>query len=242
MAVGFVDGLIAPIRGLRWLASTPRTWPLAAVPVLALVGIFATVGTGFGFAFRDALLPRLRAAIDAPILVALAGLVVAIALLIFATLIALTLAQPLSGPALDRLCELHAHGLGAAPPAKTPFHVGLARSLRVTLVGLAFGLPAIALLSLVGLLVPPAAIVTVPAKVAIGALLLAWDLLDYPLSMRGSGVRARFAWISRNKGAVLGLGLASVALGFVPCAGLLFLPAGVVGATGLVISSARQGD
>ena len=67
----------------------------------------------------------------------------------------------------------------------------------------------------------------------VAALLLAWDLLDYPLELRGMGVTARFRWCARHFGAVLGFGLAAMLFFAVPGLGLLALPCGVAGATRL---------
>jgi CysZ protein len=81
--------------------------------------------------------------------------------------------------------------------------------------------------------------VTVPLKFVVSALLIAWDLLDYPLSRRGLGVGARIAWLRRNLGATLGFGLAAAFLLVVPCAGLLVLPFGVAGAARLALEVER---
>jgi CysZ protein len=69
--------------------------------------------------------------------------------------------------------------------------------------------------------------------------MLAWDLMDYPLSVRGAGVRVRLRWFSANFGAAMGFGISIALVFLVPGAGLLFLPAGVAGATRLVVTSER---
>jgi uncharacterized protein involved in cysteine biosynthesis len=64
--------------------------------------------------------------------------------------------------------------------------------------------------------------------------LLAWDLLDYPLSSRGLGLAARLRWCVRNLGAVVGFGLAALVVFAIPGVGLVALPCGVAGAVRLV--------
>src|SRR5580704_12913113 len=56
----------------------------------------------------------------------------------------------------------------------------------VLVVLLAVGAPIIALLTVLGWVVPPAMVVTLPLKVLVGALMVAWDLVDYPLAMGGA--------------------------------------------------------
>jgi CysZ protein len=101
-------------------------------------------------------------------------------------------------------------------------------------VGYAVGLPLLAVLALVSFLFPPAAVVTFPLKLVVLALLFAWDLCDYPLSLRGMPVAARVALVSRHLGAMLGFGFGLALLSLIPCAPLLALPAGVAGAARLM--------
>jgi uncharacterized protein involved in cysteine biosynthesis len=111
--------------------------------------------------------------------------------------------------------------------------MALLRPLAVNLIALVIGLPILALLTLVDVLFPPAAVVCVPLKFVMSALMIAWDFLDYPLSMRGLSVGARLAWVRANFGATLGLGLAAGFVLLVPGVGLLLLPVGVAGAARL---------
>jgi uncharacterized protein involved in cysteine biosynthesis len=102
------------------------------------------------------------------------------------------------------------------------------------LLAFAVGAPTIAALTLVGWLAPPALAVTVPAKVVVAALLVAWDLVDYPLALRGVRLRERLRWFGGRFGSMLGFGLAAVAFFIVPGLGLFALPFGVAGAARLV--------
>jgi uncharacterized protein involved in cysteine biosynthesis len=70
------------------------------------------------------------------------------------------------------------------------------------------------------------------------ALLAAWDLIDYPFSLRGADVQARFTWMKRNFAAAFGFGAMIALVALVPFLGLLMLPVGVAGATKLIFVGA----
>jgi CysZ protein len=103
----------------------------------------------------------------------------------------------------------------------------------------AFGLPILTVLFLVNLVFAPAVVVTVPLKLAVTALMLAWDLCDYPLSIRGVRVGARVSFIARNATAMLGFGAGLALLGLIPCLLVLVLPVGVAGGARLVVEIER---
>ena len=168
------------------------------------------------------------------IVLSLVGLVVAF-------LLAMTLAQPLSGFALDRIARKQELALGGRSWPDQPFVASALRSLRVTLSALALSLPILALLSLVTVLAPPASVVTVPLKFFVTGMAVAYDFLDYPLGLRGVGVRARMAFLRRHIFAVAGFGAAGALLLLVPGVGLLLLPAGVAGAARLVVAADSTG-
>ena len=109
------------------------------------------------------------------------------------------------------------------------------------MLGLAVSVPVFAILTVVELVAPPASVVTWPLKFVVSALLLAWDLLDYPLGLRGVSVGERLRFFGRNFWPlsairVIRCGRSCSCLGF----GLLLLPFGVAGATRLVALSERR--
>jgi len=229
-AVGFLGGLGAFLAGVGFIVSTPGVWLLALVPVttavtLAAVTLFAGIRLGL-----DA------APVLAPAHAWLLRVVFVVAAGLAALLVAVTLAQPLSGWALDRLVVRREQALGRppAPRPHVPWLVALPRALGVNLLGLAFGLPLLALLFAISLLFPPAALVCVPLKVLVGGLVMAWDFLDYPMALRAMGIGARLAWIGRHLGAVLGFAMVAGVFLFTPGLGLLVLPMGVAGAVTLM--------
>jgi CysZ protein len=155
--------------------------------------------------------------------------------LLLGAVVAMARAQPLSGFALERIARVQEKRLGGRDWPEEPFLRGLVRSVAVTFTGLLFGLPVLAVLFVITLLVPPAAVITVPLKFVVTALMIAWDFLDYPLSVRGMSVGARLRFVGDHFSAVLGFGLASGMLLLVPGVGLLLLPIGVAGAARLVV-------
>jgi CysZ protein len=83
-------------------------------------------------------------------------------------------------------------------------------------------------------LLPGAGLLLVPLQALPLALGLAWNLLDYPLTLHGVRVRERWALLRRAPLSILGFGFCLAAVSMIPGAALLLLPAGVVGATDLV--------
>ena len=124
--------------------------------------------------------------------------------------------------------------LGVPPWPETTMISEIVRSIEGLLVTLSLGAPLLAFLFLLGFLFPPLALITTPIQIVVTALLCAWDLCDYPLSIRGVGVRERVALLRRHLGAVLGFGLGLSLLSLVPCALFLALPIGVAGAAHLI--------
>jgi CysZ protein len=235
--IGLFGGMGALFESIGFVVTTPAVWPYAIVPVIVgfvLVGGCAALGIWGAIAFADHLLvgsTGALAAIGAWLLKIFLG---ALAVLLGAV-VAMALAQPLSGFALERIARIQEKRLGGRDWPDEPFFRGLARSVAVTFTGLLFGLPILALLFVITLLVPPASVITLPLKFVVTALMIAWDFLDYPLSVRGMSVGQRLRFVGAHFWAILGFGLASGMLLLVPGVGLLLLPIGVAGAARLVV-------
>ncbi|MCC6217840.1 MAG: EI24 domain-containing protein [Polyangiaceae bacterium] len=236
--VGFFSGLASVARGVGFVATHPRTWPYAVVPAVVLVtlgaaavGLVVTVlapalegwlppGGDTGWAGTAAGVGRAAVRWLALVLASLLGLFGALAL-----------TPPLAAPALERIVGHVEREVGAPARAELGLLAEMACGLRAQLFAWAVAGPPLALLWLVGVLVPPASVVVVPLQVALTALTLAWNLLDYPLTLRGVRMRARARFLRRHASAVLGFGLGFAALFAVPCFGVLLLPCGAAGAT-----------
>ena len=230
------DGVRAFFGGVGFVVGRPRLWGYASVPVLVLMVLGAGVGAlGIWAASAGSL--ALVGSSDGWHDVGRWALTLLLSLLalVLAMLVAFALAQPISGFALEAISKRQEAELGGRNWPDQAFSVSFVRTLKVTLFGLLCSLPIFAVLTLIGLAAPPATVVTIPLKLMLSALLIAWDLLDYPLGIRGAGVRDRLRFIGRNFGAVFVFGcLAAVGL-LIPGLGLLLLPFGVAGASRLVV-------
>lgn len=235
------DGGRAFFGGCGFVITSPRVWPYAMVPVL----VAFTLGSGLGAlgiwgAWRaaDAILSGDSGWAEAGrwLITIFFGLVA----VLVALLLALSLAQPLSGFALDNIVRKQEKALGVSkewPDQK--FGPQLVRSLAVNFTALIVGLPMIAVLTAIELLAPPAAVVTIPLKFIVSALMVAWDFLDYPLGLRGANVTQRIAFVTGNFWAVLLFGSLSALVLLVPGLGLFLLPMGAAGATRMVLETER---
>lgn len=241
-ALGFFAGMRALFGGLGFVVTTPSAWGWAMIPVAFATVLFGGAGVlavWGGSELAQHLLGTAGSAGGTWSTVgtwALRVLFWAIGLVV-AFIVAMSLAQPLSGFALEALARKQEVALGGRTWPDQPFVGGAVRSLRVTLTALVIGLPIIAMLAVVTFLFPPAGVVTVPLKFVVTGVLAAYDLLDYPLSLRGQSVRDRLVFIRANFAAVLGFGVATAALLLVPGAGLFLLPFGVAGASRMVVEA-----
>ena len=157
-----------------------------------------------------------------------------------AVLLALSVAQPLSGWALESISHAQEIALTGTAAPKTSFIANLISTAKAVMIALTIGGTLLIVLFLISFFFPPAAIVTVPLKFIVCGWMLAWDFIDYPLAMRGVGLEARFAWVGRNFGAFTLFGLMWALLVIVPGVVLLVLPMGVAGATHLVVADERM--
>ena len=242
-ALGFFSGVRAIFGGLGFIVTTPSTWGWSLIPMTVATVLFggtSALGIWGGSALALRIVGDPSSAWGAAGIWALKLLFWAVGLVI-AFVVAMSLAQPLSGFALDAIARKQELARGGRVWPDQPLVAGALRSLRVTLTALAFGLPVLGLLALITFLFPPAGVVTIPLKFVVTGLLVAYDLLDYPLSQRGHSVAARLAFMRRNFMAVLGFGVATGALLLIPGVGLLVLPFGVAGATRLVLEERSAG-
>lgn len=226
----------ALFSGFGFVIANPGVWPLALVPVIVLVVIAAIVGVGGYAALTPYLVPLLgKWATAAHGALAIVAKVLAAALaVLLGLLVGAALAQPLSGPALERIVRRVEAKMGSPAWPETTIAEEIGRSIEGLLITTALATPAFVLLFLIDFVFPPAVVVTMPLKIALTALVCAWDLCDYPLSIHGTKIRDRVSLLRRHIGAVMGFGLGIALLSLLPCALLLALPAGVAGATRLV--------
>jgi CysZ protein len=228
---GFVDGTRALFSGFGFVFRSPAVWPLAMVPVAVGGVVTALLGGGAMHLIAPPIAQLFgpRWSFMASVVEALVGALV----FIVAALAGFGIAQPLSGPALNRIVRRAEADLGAPAWPRSGFLEDVGRALQSIALCYAVGLPVLAVLYLVTFFFPPAAVVTFPIKLVVVGLVVAWDLCDYPLSVHGLPVSARVAFVTRNLGAMVGFGFGLGLLSLLPCALLLVLPAGVAGAARL---------
>lgn len=228
--------------GMGFIVSRPAMWIWALIPTAVATVLFIGFGASViwgGSGLADAILSGLDKSAWTTAGTWALRIVFWIVGAFVAFLLAISLAQPISGFALDNIVRRQELALGGRTWPDQPFAQSTLRSLRVTFTALAVSLPLLALLALVTFFFPPASIVTVPLKFVVAGLAVAYDFLDYPLSLRGIGVRARLAFIRAHLPAVLGFGASAAALLLIPGVGLLLLPFGVAGAARLVVAADR---
>lgn len=237
----FKTGIKSLFGGFAWLVKTPAAWPMAMVPITMAVIITGALGTA-----SVLYVPEWVAGWVGPVtgLLATVGIgllqIVATALaVILSSLLAFVLAQPLSGPALEQLVRRQEADLGQPERAPTPFVSDILRSLQSLALGYAVGLPILAMLFVLSLIVPVASVILFPLKLLVASATVAWDICDYPLSIRALPVGKRVAVLVRYKGAVFGFAVGLALAGLVPCLLFLFLPGGVAGATRLICAIER---
>jgi CysZ protein len=233
---GFGSGIVALVHSAGFLARRPRAWPYALVPAAILVAL-ASLLVALSVHFVQ---PAIADLMPAPshwywqmgrgfiswLVTILAG--------VLGLLLALAVTPPLSGPALEHLVELEERELAVSQRQPIGFLAEIWCGLKAQAAAAMFAGPLLVVLWIVDLLFPPASVVTVPLKLLITSLALAWNLFDYPLTLRGVPLRGRLALVVRNPGATLGFGAGCTILFLAPCFGVLMLPVGVVGATRLV--------
>jgi len=233
---GFRAGFGAVFWGPGFLVRTPRSWPYAWVPALILVVLSLALGWAAVAGVHALVDGWLGAATSwygraAHSALAWTGSVLGAVL---GFLVALALTPPLSGPALERMVAQVEHAIGAPPRAPIGLLAEMWCALRAQALAAMFAVPLLALLWIVELLFAPAVFVTVPLKFVVTAVCLAWNLFDYPLTLRGVRMRDRLRLVRAHKAAAFGFGLAFAIVFWIPCFGVLLLPVGVVAAARLV--------
>jgi uncharacterized protein involved in cysteine biosynthesis len=226
---GFFSSMLLGFSGFSWLLQHPGAWPAAAVPGL-FWSLLSALGVGASVRWLKpwllGALPRGSESFSS--FAAWALTVLAGAVAVWA---ALLLTPPLSAPALERIVARVETDIGA--PARQPqgFVSELWCGLRATLVGVALVSPLLLLALVLDVLVPALAPLWIAIKLVAGAFGMSWGLLDYPLTLRGIGVRKRLGLIWRNARVAFGFGLGMLPFFWLPCCLLVALPVGVVAAT-----------
>lgn len=233
----FVTGVRALLRGTNYVLGTPQTWPYACVPALLLTLLLGAAGwstTRWVFPAIQAALPSGESTAGQWLWVGTSGLL-AVGVFLLGASLALALTPPLSGPALERIVTLRERSLAVPERRPLGFFSEIWCGFRAQVFVLIGVVPVLAALWLAEFLLPPLVVVTVPLKLVVTSLALAWNLLDYPLTLRGVRMRERYLLFTRFKGPCLGFGAAFAVLFWIPCGcQIVLLPIGAAAATELV--------
>jgi uncharacterized protein involved in cysteine biosynthesis len=236
----FLSGLIAPFRALGFLARRTDTWLLALTPTLIALALFAAclgaATTWIGKAFAGSANEGTAEGLLRLLLMVIAWAAAAMA----SALVASASAQTLAGPALDALARKQEEELGVPRHPDEPFLRVTWRALRVSVATAIVTGAALGALFLVDVIAPPAVVLTVPLKAIVAMIGAAWNFLDYPLGLRGMGLRARAAWMARHGARSMGLGAGILLATALPIAGLLILPIAVAAAARVVVEAERD--
>ncbi len=231
---GAIDAFVG---GIGFILTTPRMWPLAVVPaaVLTILVIGLTAFGVWGAAESSALLFGQDRGIWGSVGYWILTVFLALIAHLIALVLALAVAEPLSAFALERISTAQQQALTGFAPKSPSLFAAMWLSLCCVSFALVLGGLALVVLFLVDVIFPPAAIVTVPLKLLVCSWMVAWNLLDYPLGLRGMALLARLKWVGRHFGAFTLFGFLWAMVAIVPGIILVLLPMGVAGATRLVI-------
>jgi len=229
--VGFFRGFLAPFRGGLYVARH-RLWPYLLLPLLFDIALAAVTMFAVQHYLRQESFVAAPLA-DNPVV----GYAILILLTSLASAILFIVAQPLLLAVFsDRLSERVERSVrGTAPSA--PFLSSTGWALVHGLMKLVF----------YGLALAVAAVLTIVSAgigslvgVGLGALFLAYDGFDYPLSRRGASFGKKWAYLARHPAQTLGFGLGATLLYLIPLAVFVAPPFVAAGAT-LVFLEAEGG-
>ena len=235
---GFFYGFTAVFRALRFVASTPEAWPAVAVPAVLFV-LLTAIGVWLSFLW---VVPTTVEALGLENAIAwyeLLGqwavrLISSLLAIVAGTWLSFVLTPPLSSPALERLVALREAELGAPARTSGSFINEIMCGLKAQALALAFSTPVLLTLWLVDIVAPPAVVITLPLRYLVLAGAMAWNMLDYPLTLRNVGPSDRLSLLGTNLRAVMGYGLSFALMAAIPGIGLLVLPIAVLAATDLL--------
>jgi CysZ protein len=241
-APGFVSGASAFLVGLKLVLPGGGLFRYAIAPVMVALVVLLALAIGAFFLARGLLVDWLTSIDFAPWLSWLGGVLAFLLAVVFAFFL-FTPVMKLFGPIfMDPICEaVHLRYAGQPLMGRRSAQAFLKRqlfavvqSVKWLFVTLLIEIP----VAIVALLTGVGAVVAVPLT----AIIQGADLMDSPLALRHYGLRRKLEWVKRNLGPATGLGgAASLAL-LVPIVNLFVIPAGVAGATILMLAEQTERD
>lgn len=251
----FEEGLRLLFDGTGFLRRESSLWPLAIVPVflaLVCVAIASSLflsNLGPIAAWCSSLLPVIGSPQGwswswlwvgpAMFLIWIAGGLAVVVAFGAAIVAALLVANLASAPFLERLSFGVETIARAGEPVEADIGLGMIssalRSLRAELVRIGFFAVVWSGLSLVGLIVPGAPLLTAPLLVLFTIYFLPLEYAGHAFDRRGTSFRDRLRFVLAHRSTMAGFGSVAFAACFVPGLNLLVMPALVTAGTLLVV-------
>jgi len=250
---GFEEGIRLLFEGARFLRRESSLWPLAIVPVflslvcVAIAGSLFLSNLGPIAAWCSSLLPEIEAAKGwswlwlgpAMFLIWIANGLAVVVAFGAAIVAALLVANLVSAPFLERLSYWVEAIERDEEPVEASDGSGVissaTRSLVAELARIGFLATVWTGLSLVGLIVPGAHLVTAPLLVLVTIYFLPLEYAGHAFDRRGVTFRDRLRFVFAHRATMAGFGSVAFAACFVPGLNLLVMPALVTAGTLLVV-------
>jgi uncharacterized protein involved in cysteine biosynthesis len=227
--MGFFRGFVAPFRGAIFV-SRERLWHLVVLPVLMNIALAGAAAWAAARYWGQELADRAigSEALASLLFVAVTGL---------GAIVLFVILQPLLGAiSNDILAErVERKVLGETP--RPPFFASAGRAMGHAILKLV--LYALAFVTGLGLSAVTAGIGGA-VGVALGALFLAYDGFDFPLSRRSAGFWAKWRYLALHPAQTIGYGLGATVFYLIPLALVVAPPLTAVGATLVFLETERR--
>lgn len=224
--MGFLRGFVAPFRGAMYV-TRERLWHFVLLPLLFNIAL--AVGAAFvaGRYWQKELADR---AVGSPAL----GTLLLVVTTALGTVILFLILQPLFGTIFNDFLAERVERRIAGDTPKVPLLASAGRALShgvlklvlyglALVVGLALGAVTAGVGSLVG--------------IGLGAIFLAYDGFDFPLSRRGATFGAKWRYLALHPAQTIGYGLGTTVFYLIPLALIVAPPFTAVGATLVFLDS-----
>jgi len=217
--VGFVRGFLAPFRGALFIAQQ-RLWRYLLLPLLINIGLALATLWGAAIFLRQEFDGMIR---STPVLgwiglVAITGVLGAVLFIVL---------QPVLGAIFNDRLSARVETQVRGKAAEAPFLLSTGQAIGHGLLKLL--LYAVALV--IGMVLTTLTGIGSVIGLGLGAIFLAYDGFDFPLSRRGKGFAAKWGYLGRHPAMALGFGVGATVLYFIPLAFVVAPPFAAAGAT-----------
>ena len=233
----FIRGLLAPLRGARFLLGHPRLWKFAALPIainVVIVSILLFLSFHFLLPWIDTLVPQgpqwywvLLTGVVQILVITVLFFVVALIFYLLSGIICIPFNEMLSLMTEEILTGRRRDEAFSLRLLKADLVMAVANEIRRSFLFLVLlcGVLVISLIPVLGKLVAP------PLGFLVTALFLAYDNLDYPLARRRLPFIKKRRFIFRHFAVCMGFGISTFFFVLIPFVNSLFIPLIVVGGT-----------